>query len=259
MADDVINHFVHQSAAQRYATARPYFHLLIALRIAAFTKINRFSRALDVACGTGQSARVLLSIADEVEAIDISPDMLSQAETNPRIRYQVSPAENLPFTNAAFDLLTVSLAFHWFDQAAFLQEARRVLQPGAWLVIYVDGFHGEMAENPAFKHWAWEVYPNRFPTPPRRSVGVSAELVEPHGFALAGTEKFTHDEIMSAEQLAGYLLTQTNVIAAVESGTTPLPEAASWIAAGVEPFFSGKPATMKFGGSIWYLRRDGAT
>jgi SAM-dependent methyltransferase len=259
MPDDVVNHFFHQSAAQRYAAARPYFHPLIAQKISAFTKINRFERALDVACGTGQSTRALLTIADQVEAIDISPDMLRQAEADQRIHYQVSPAEKMPFANATFDLLTVGLGFHWFDQAAFLQEAHRVLQPGAWLAIYADGFSGDIAENAAFKQWAWEVYPKRFPTPPRRSVGVSAELVEPHGFTLAATEKFTHDEIMSAEQLTEFLLTQTNVIAAVESGNTPLLEAAAWIAKGVEPFFNAGQGTMKFGGSIWYLRRDGAT
>jgi hypothetical protein len=58
-----------------------------------------------------------------------------------------------------------------------------------------------------------------------------------------------------SEQLTGYLLTQTNVIAAVESGTTPLPEAVSLITAGISPFFNGGLRTMKFGGSIWYLRR----
>lgn len=181
--------------------------------------------------------------------------MLAQAEADERIHYRVAPAEKLPFADGSFDFITVGLAFHWFDQAAFLDEARRVLKPGGWLVIYSSGFHGEMAENAAFRQWAWEVYPKRFPTPPRRSVGVSAELVEPHGFSLVGTEKFAHDETMSADQVTGYLLTQTNVIAAVESGNTPLNEAAAWIAMGVEPFFNGKSGTMKFGGSISFLRR----
>ena len=61
---------------------------------------------------------------------------------------------------------------------------------------------------------------------------------------------------MTAEQLTGYLLTQTNVIAAVESGETPLADAAAWIMHGVTPFFSDKPRTFTFGGSIWYLRRN---
>ena len=59
---------------------------------------------------------------------------------------------------------------------------------------------------------------------------------------------------MTAEQLTGYLLTQTNVIAAVDSGNTPLAEAAAWIMDGVKPFFAGERGTMKFGGTIWFLR-----
>jgi SAM-dependent methyltransferase len=257
MKDDVTNLFVHSSAAQRYAVSRPYFHPLIAAKIVSFTGKPLFDRALDVACGTGQSSRTLANIAGAVDAIDISPDMVHQAQPMDRVHYQIAPAERIPFADGSFDLATVGLAFHWFDQAAFLTEARRVLRPNAWLVIYNSGFNGEMTENPQFRQWAWEVYPKRFPTPPRRSAGVSAELVAPHGFTLAGKEGFAHDETMTAEQLTGYLLTQTNVIAAVESGTTPLPDAASWIAAGVNPFFAGKPRTMKFGGSIWYLQRDG--
>jgi ribosomal protein S18 acetylase RimI-like enzyme len=59
MNDEVTNHFVHRSAAQRYAAARPYFHPMIIEKIAAFIGTSRVIAALDVACGTGQSARAL--------------------------------------------------------------------------------------------------------------------------------------------------------------------------------------------------------
>jgi len=257
-SDGVTNLFVHAPAAKRYAAARPYFHPRVASRICAVTNTARFSRALDVACGTGQSARALAEVSDHVDAVDISPEMIGEAEVHPRVTYQVSSAERLPFGQGQFDVMTVGLAFHWFDQPVFLREAARVLKIGAWLVVYNDGFHGEMLENPEFHGWAWEIYPKRFPTPPRRSFGVSAELVEPFGFELVASEKFSHDEKMTPLQLTGYLLTQTNVIAAVESGTTPLAEAAQWIEAGVSPFFKGDQGTMKFGGTIWFLRRGAA-
>ena len=59
----------------------------------------------------------------------------------------------------------------------------------------------------------------------------------------------------SAAQLTGYLLTQTNVIAAVENGSIPIGEAADWILKGVEGFFGGEKRVMKFSGTICYLRR----
>jgi SAM-dependent methyltransferase len=258
MTDGVANLFIHRSAAQRYAAARPYFHPIVAARILAFADAPRFGRALDVACGTGQSARAIADIADEVDATDISPEMVAEATPHDRVRYHIGPAERLSFSDKQFDLVTVGLAFHWFDQAKFLGEAARVLKPDGWLVGYNNGFNGEMSENTEFRQWAWEVYPKRFPTPPRRGQGVSEELISPHGFHLAGTEKFANEELMTAEQLTAYLLTQTNVISAVESGITPLAEAAAWIEMGVTPFFEGRRGTMKFSGTIWFMRRMAA-
>jgi SAM-dependent methyltransferase len=256
MSDGVTNLFVHRSAAARYAAARPYFHPLVIERFAEFTKVPWVRRALDIGCGTGQSARALAAIADQVEAIDISPEMISAAESHERVHFRVSPAEQTPFEDSKFDLATVGLAFHWFDQAAFFEEMRRVLKPGAWLVVYTSGITGEMAENPDFRAEAWDAYLQRFPTPARRAMGASAAQVEPFGLMLAGTENFAHQERMTAEQLTAYLLTQTNVIAAVEASTTPLDEAADWIHGVVKPFFRDQPGTLKFVGTIWYLRRS---
>jgi SAM-dependent methyltransferase len=253
-SQDVTNLFAHHPAARRYALARPYFHPLIARMIATFTSTTRFSLALDVACGTGQSSRALVAIADRVHAIDVSPAMVAEAESHAPVFYGVASAESLPFPDDSFNLITVGLAFHWFDQVKFLREAHRVLKTDAWLVIYNSGFFGEMAENAAFSKWAQKKYPKRFPTPPRHNRNVDEETIGTLGFTLQRTEKFTHDEKMRAEQLTGYLLTQTNVIAAVESGTVPLETAAKWIHNGIKPFFNNKVRTMKFGGSISFLR-----
>jgi len=254
MNDGIQNLFVHRTAAQRYATARPYFHPLVMDKIVQFTKVAKFARAIDIACGTGLSSRALTEIASQVDAVDISAEMLAEAESHERICYQVSPAEHTPFDAAFFELATVGLAFHWFDQAAFLREAKRILRPGSWLVVYNSGFFGEMVENPAFREWGRDLYQQQFPTPARRAFGVTSELAEAAGFSLAGNESFTHLETMTVQQLTSYLLTQTNVIAAVESGTMPLAEAARWISDGAAPYFRDQSGTMKFGGTICYLR-----
>ena len=128
--DETSNLFVHRAAAQRYASARPYFHPLVIERILRFTGSDRFTRALDVGCGTGQSARALAEIAGAVDAIDTSAGMIARAEPHPRVRYHVAPAEHTPFPDAHFDLATAGLAFHWFDHEAFLGEAARLVQSG---------------------------------------------------------------------------------------------------------------------------------
>ncbi|HEX4052782.1 MAG TPA: class I SAM-dependent methyltransferase [Tepidisphaeraceae bacterium] len=79
MDDDVVNHFVHASSAARYAAARPYFDPMVVERIVRWTGCERFARALDVACGTGQSAKALATVCESVDAIDVVAEMLAQA------------------------------------------------------------------------------------------------------------------------------------------------------------------------------------
>ena len=255
MPDDVFNPFVSPATARRYAAARPDFHPVVAEKIAEFTKTPAFRHALDVGCGTGQSARAMVAIADSIDAIDVSAAMIAAADPHTRVHFAVAPAEKLPFRSGLFDLVTVGLAFHWFDQPAFLAEAARVMKPLGWLVIYNHGFAGEMEESPAFKAWAWETYPKQFPQPPREARGVADALVPPGPFALRGTEAFTTDHVMTVDELAAYLTTQSNVVAAIETGVTTIDAATEWIADGVRRLFKGERGTMKFAGTIDYVQK----
>jgi len=50
------NYFAYQSAASRYASARPYFHPLVIGKIKDYLQLQEpLQRALDIGCGTGQS------------------------------------------------------------------------------------------------------------------------------------------------------------------------------------------------------------
>ena len=89
------------------------------------------SIAWDCATGNGQVAGALADLFAQVEATDISETQLILAVQKPNIRYQVSPAEQTPFADHTFDLVTVAQALHWFNVDAFHQEVRRVAKPGA--------------------------------------------------------------------------------------------------------------------------------
>jgi SAM-dependent methyltransferase len=248
------NYFAHRTVAERYSHGRPDVHSAITRRIREFTGATRFSWALDVACGTGQSTRAVAEIADRVVGIDISAEMLAQATTSHNIQYQQSSAESLPFADSSFDLVTVGLAFHWFDQKRFLGEGRRVLRNNGWLVIYNSGFLGELAEEPAFGPWYRDVYLSRYATPPRSQPTVSEEFVRPYGFKFHGRDTLTQGIAMSRDQCVSYLLTQSNVIAAVERGSEGLETVAAFLSDSVVPFFRDEARTMQFRADIVFLR-----
>ena len=93
-----MNYFSHVSAAERYASARPYFHPKAVSILLEVTGKTRFSSALDVATGTGMGARALFEVCDEVTGCDLSPEMLIHARaTVPGASFLKAPAEALPF------------------------------------------------------------------------------------------------------------------------------------------------------------------
>lgn len=95
---------------------------------------------LDVGCGTGRLPARLASAYRQarVVGVDGSAAMIRNAVTAPvrrRARFAVSLAEQLPFPDAAFDLVVVTLSLsHWRDKAAGLAELSRVMTPDAVLV-----------------------------------------------------------------------------------------------------------------------------
>jgi ubiquinone/menaquinone biosynthesis C-methylase UbiE len=212
-------------------------------------------RALDVGCGTGQSTVALTAVARQVIGTDASFAMLSQAPCADGINYLQAPAESLPLSDNSIQLLTVSLAFHWFDRTRFLYEARRVLEPAAWLVIYNNGFFGTMKENPQYEQWNRSHYLQRYPTPSRHNHPLSQQDAQQHGFHFVHQEGYSNEVLFTVEELASYLTTQSNVIAAVEQGAQSIEEAYDWLISQLLPMFSTETATFPFGGSIWYLQK----
>ena len=252
-------YFKEHAAAQRYARHRPNVHPTVVRSIVAMLgPAAPAAWALDVGCGTGQSARALAELADRVVGIDVSSGMLAaaRAETGARVDYLRAAAERLPFASGAFDLVTAGLAFHWFDQPRFLGEARRVLAPAGWLVVYDSGFRGEMRENPRFADWARERYPARYPAPPRNRPNPAPQAAGGHGFRLVEQERFANEVPFTVDGLVGYLLTQSNVVAAVGRGRESLDDARAWLTREVEPLVPVAGGTFVFAGSVWYLKPE---
>lgn len=114
--------FSAQAAA--YAKYRPTYPIELFTYIFSFVK--NYGAAWDCATGNGQAAQVLADHFQKVEATDLSEAQLKNAIPNENIHYQVSTAENTPFSNDSFDLITVATAYHWLNWKAFYKEATRV-------------------------------------------------------------------------------------------------------------------------------------
>lgn len=251
-----MNFFSTKSAATRYATGRPYFHPFIINQIKeylGFTEV--LPNALDVGCGTGLSTIALKEIANEIVGVDLSQEMVALAPIIPGIKFLVSPAETLPFDKNEFDLITLSQVFHWLDRKAFFKEARRVLRIGGWLAIYDNYFSGQMEGNPEFENWYRNSYLKRFPTPPRVWASFTAEDTKKEGFLLLNEVCFENKIIYSPESLTDYLITQSNVIAAVENGNNKINDVKSWLMTGIESFYEkDTEKTFLYKTPLWLLQ-----
>jgi ubiquinone/menaquinone biosynthesis C-methylase UbiE len=101
-------------------------------------------RVLDVGCGTGIVAREVasrLGATAAVTAVDLSANMLSVARSTAArdgltIEWREGNAEQLPFRDAAFDLVLCQFALMFVtDKAAGLSEMRRVVTESGRVLI----------------------------------------------------------------------------------------------------------------------------
>lgn len=105
--------------------------------------VPRGARLLEVGCGEGAAARVLVErLGLDVTAVDVDPDQVrlatSRSGPGPVPRFEVADATRLPFPDAAFDVvLSQRVTHHVPDWSRALEEMIRVLRPGGGLA-YVD-------------------------------------------------------------------------------------------------------------------------
>jgi SAM-dependent methyltransferase len=182
--------------------------------------------------------------------------MLAHARSEARLRYAAATAEMLPFRSETFNLVTAGLAFHWFDRPVFLAEAHRVLTAEGWLVIYNNWFKGPSHQNPAFDRWWSERYLPRYPTPARSSTRLAEAEARIAGFIVHSDSAFDIAVRMSRAELVAYLTTQTNVIAAVQSGAESGRSITDWLTESVSAVIGSEGESFLFGHSLSVFRRS---
>ncbi|EEF39529.1 putative methyltransferase DDB_G0268948 [Ricinus communis] len=125
-----------------YLDARPtfpkeWFSMLSALTL-------HHSLAWDAGTGNGQAAICVAEHYDQVIATDISEEQIKHAIPNPRVRYFHTPSSmsddeivSLVGAEHSVDLVTVSVAVHYFDLERFYSQVKRLLRkPGGIIAVW---------------------------------------------------------------------------------------------------------------------------
>ena len=97
-------------------------------------------RLLEIGCGGGLLLRDAIALGAAATGIDHSEEMVALArERAPGAEVVLASAEDLPFADAAFDGLAMSVVFMFLpDPDLVLRECRRVLAPRGRIAVYTS-------------------------------------------------------------------------------------------------------------------------
>ena len=209
--------------------------------------------ALDIACGTGISTHALKPIAKRIIGIDASEHMLAHAKQDPQIEYKRAAAEFLPFPDKSFDLVSICVAFHWVDQAKFLQQAARVLRDNGHLVIFTTKYRG--IDTPQYGDWLKNVFYKKYPL----VAGQRDYLPEKNrsdDFLSSLDKHYSEFVDMDIKELAHLLMSLSGVFLAVETRHEKREDIEKWLLQELNPFFAKhNKVSCRIDPSIWCLTR----
>lgn len=257
------NHFSSKKAAEYYAKGRPYVHDEVIKHMRVFFNLKKpIEWALDIGCGTGLSAVAIKKIARNIVALDISYNMVAIAPREQNIYYINAVAEHIPLATASFELVTVSSAFHWFNEKQSADEFNRVLKSNGRLVIYHNHLTPRQEVCPEFEQWYYDIFKKRYPKPPR-DYNIDFEYFKKLGVIFIGEESCEKSVYFTSEQLIFHLLSLTHIISAVDSGRETYEDVATWLKAEIIqfPIFKSKGSILEkvkfhFDGTIKYFQKQ---
>lgn len=142
--DQVKNKVIEQFGknAEKYVTSNSHAKGKDLPQLVEWLQPDKTSVALDIATGGGHVAKALAPHVSQVFATDLTKDMLANTKKyldqfSENISYVIADAENLPFLDDTFDIVTCRIAPHHFpNPKKFIHEVARVLKPsGTFLMI----------------------------------------------------------------------------------------------------------------------------
>ena len=110
--------------------------------IIALSGVTKQMRVLDLACGTGITTCKFAKAAKEVAGLDITKEMLYQAQLKchseklTNINFKLGDVENLQYEDESFDIVFTRYGFHHFlDVKKVFDEMLRVCKRGGRIIV----------------------------------------------------------------------------------------------------------------------------
>jgi ubiquinone/menaquinone biosynthesis C-methylase UbiE len=145
MTSDIIeaNILVHSRMADSYNTNEPHYRpenrAKVRMRLDSMRR-HGHGRLLDLGCGTGFVIDLARDLYERIDGVDVTQAMLDRVDLSAgNISLQCCTAEELPFADATFDVVTAyAFLHHLEDYTKVLAEARRVLKHGGGMYIDLE-------------------------------------------------------------------------------------------------------------------------
>ena len=237
--------FSSDEIAAGYAAARPMVHPVIVER--AFQHLGaepRRDRILDVGCGAGASTRAVGPWAHTIVGLDPEIRMIRNARAmGGAHQYTVGAAEAMPIGTHTVDGLTAAGALNFVDLGRFRVEAARVLTADGVIVVYDFATGRRCADTPELER-RYDEFAQRWPRPIDGRHAIDADVLAAAGFAVGFSEQVMVPIAMNADAYVDYLMTETNVTAAIRGGERAT-DVRHWCHDRFSPVFS-EPRVIEF-------------
>lgn len=179
----------------------------------------------DCGTGNGQLAAKLADSFLHVDATDISENQIANAVKKDNITYQVVSAEEAPFRENSFDLITVAQAIHWFDFDRFYAKVRTTLKPdGVLAVIGYNLMQIDEACDRVILHFYKDILGDQYWDKERKYLDERYQTI-PFPYHEIPAPEFAQKVNWTLDELTGYLNTWSAVQHYIKAnGVNPVEE-----------------------------------
>jgi SAM-dependent methyltransferase len=225
------NPFATEEMAAGYAAARPPVHPRVLAQYFAQRENGRVEMSVDLGCGAGLSTSALVPYASRVLGLEPALLMLHLARgLVPGAVFAAAAGEALPLRYGSVDLITAAGSLNYVrDLDQCFDEMRRVLRPDGSVLVYDFGAGRRFKSRDELNGW-FETFVTRYPYPASEARPLNPDILAAlaHGFDLRRQSPFVIGLPMARPAYEAYILTETNVAAAIRDGET-LAGISAWV------------------------------